>query len=170
MSTATRGASVVTSSSWNEDSSQTIQASGDDVPDEGGQGATDVPGHLDRHAPRLQDRAEQRGRRRLPVRAGDGDERVRKQPGAELDLGDDRDAASAGGDDRLGLGRHPGALHEQPDPVEHRVVPGAEPQLGLEAGDVHVRIGVVRDDLDPVPAKREHRGPAGAEETDDEHA
>ena len=64
----------------------------------------------------------------------------------------------------------PGLFTSEADPVERRVVPGAEPQLGLEAGDVHIRVGVVRHHLDLVPAKREHRGPAGAEETDDEYA
>ena len=63
------------SSSWKLESSQTTQASGSTSSDELAQRRADVPGR-----PRAEHRAEQLRRRRLPVRAGDADERVRQQP------------------------------------------------------------------------------------------
>ncbi len=67
-----------------------------DGADERRQRPADVPRDLDGHAAGLEDRAEQRGRRRLPVRPRDAEQRVRQEAGAELDLGDHRDAPRAG--------------------------------------------------------------------------
>ena len=171
VSTAIRGASVSTSSSWNEESSHTIQASGDACPTSDVSGRPMLPATSTGTLARLEDRAEQRGRRRLPVRAGDAEERIREQPRAELDLRDDRDAR-ARGRPTIGsaLGRHAGALDDEPDPVEQRVVPGAERSSASRPATSTSAIGVVGDDVAPRAAERVHRSPAGARETDDEHA
>ena len=54
--------------------------------DEARQRPPDVAGDLGRHAGGVEHRTEQRGRRRLAVRARDPEERVREHPCAELDL------------------------------------------------------------------------------------
>ena len=77
-----------------------------DGADERGERMTDVARHRSRPARCVEDRAEQRGRRRLSVRSGDADQRVGQQPGAELDLRDDADAARLAR--RLPVARHRG--------------------------------------------------------------
>ena len=87
-------------------------------------GAADVAGDLDGASGRAEDRAEQLGRRRLPVRAGDADQ-VRaggQQPIAELDLAPDGDAARAGAGDERRLGRYARALDHQFHPLEQRLL------------------------------------------------
>jgi hypothetical protein len=93
--TATSHASVWTSSSWKLESSQTIHEPSRRNEGGIGEGTTHVAGHLDLPAGRAEDRAEQLGRRRLPVRAGDADQARarRQQPVAELDLAPDGDVA-----------------------------------------------------------------------------
>ena len=88
-----------------------------------GERAADVAGDLDAAAGRAQDRAEQLGRRRLPVRAGHADQRVAvQQPVAELDLAPDRDAARTRSRGERRLGRHPGALHDELDTLQQRLL------------------------------------------------
>ena len=78
----------------------------------------DVPRHGDGHARLAVDLADQLRRRRLPVRTGDRDHRVRQQPPPELELAEhDHPALARGADDR-GLLRHAGALDERLDARE----------------------------------------------------
>ena len=126
------------------------------------------PGHLCRDAGGGEHGAEQRGRRRLAVRAGDADEAVSEQAGAELDLGDHLDAASAGGGDRRRVARHARALDDEPDAVEQRVAPRAQLDVGVEPGWISLLGCVVGDDLPAVTAKRGHSGAAGTGQAEDE--
>jgi hypothetical protein len=101
---------------------------------------------------RLEDRAEQPGRRRLPVRSGNSEDRVAEQPVAELDLAPDEDPAPARlGDERV-LAGHARALDQQLHAVERRVVFGhrALPGLSVDRGHGHA-----------VPLERVGGRPAG---------
>ena len=87
----------------------------------------DVSGDDDLAAGGAEDLAEQLGRRRLALRAGDADERTRReQAPAELDLRPDRDAASSRLDDERPLARHARVLDDELDAVE-------QPQIVLVA-------------------------------------
>ena len=96
----------------------------------------DVPGDDDLAAGGAEDLAEQLGRRRLSLRAGDADERTRReQAPAELDLRPDGDAASPRLDDERPLARHARVLHDELDTVEQtQVVFVAE--LGVDSHDL----------------------------------
>ena len=94
-STATRGRSVSTSSSWNDESSHTTHASGEAAPTSDVSGRPTLPATSTGRPAGAEDRAEQLGRRRLAVRAGDAEDRVREEPRAELDLAPHGDAARA---------------------------------------------------------------------------
>src|SRR5581483_859457 len=123
------------------------------------EGPADVAGDRDVAAGGAEDRAEQLGRRRLAVRAGDADEaRAREQAEAELDLAPDRDPARASGGDERRLARHARALDEEADAVEEREV-AVVPELPVGGDDVH-----------PAPLERGARGLARAREPEDEHA
>ncbi|MCZ7587592.1 MAG: hypothetical protein M5U27_01740 [Gaiella sp.] len=78
-----------------------------------GERSADVPRHLHVPSRRFEDRAQQRRRRRLPVRPGDADQRVRQEACAELDLRDHGNAACARGRHRLRRGRHAGTLDDE---------------------------------------------------------
>ena len=70
-----------------------------------------------------EDRAEQLGRRRLPVRARDADQRVAgEQPVAELDLAPDRDAARTRSRGERRRSRHARALDDELDTLEQRLL------------------------------------------------
>ena len=77
-----------------------------DRADEAAQRPPDVARHLDGPRGRLEDRAEERRRRRLPVRPRHPDDRVGEEPRAELDLRDHGHVARPGGLD--GRRRPPG--------------------------------------------------------------
>ena len=113
-----RGRSVSTSSSWNDESSQTIQASGGDLADERRQRAADVAGDLDRPSGRAEHRAEQLARRRLAVRArsrrGSGSARSRAPSSISLQTGMPRVARAR---DERRLARDARALHDELDPL-----------------------------------------------------
>jgi len=135
-------------------------------PGEAAHRGADVPGDRDRPARLAVDVAEQLDRRRLAVRARDGDELVGQQAPAQLELAEDRDAALAGGRDDRRLARHAGRLHDRPRMRQEREPVG--PHVGLEP----VRyVGAARiDGHDPLAA-RQQRAPGGdprAREPDDE--
>ena len=99
------------SSSWKDESSQTTSSPG----------SASIPVSARPTLPAVgnaEDRAEQLGRRRLAVRAGDADELDAEQPEAELDLAPDGDPARPrDADEQLAAG-HPRALHEHVHVVE----------------------------------------------------
>ena len=105
------------SSSWNDADLAHDPGVGGDLADERAQRATDVPGHLDGTTARAQDLAEKCRRRGLPVRPGDGEDRIREEPGAELELVPDRDTAGSGARDQGRLARTPGLFTTQIDPL-----------------------------------------------------
>ena len=149
--TAIRGRSSWTSSSWKLDSSQTTQAPAR-LSDELAQSAC-------RRCPavrRAEHRAEQLGRRRLPVRAGDADERVRQQrePRARSRSRPGSHARARRHERRLA--RHAGALDEHVDAVEQ-----------AEVGVVAER-PVGRDDLHAARLERRLRRPPGARQPEHE--
>ncbi len=80
----------------------------------------DIAGRGHGHTGRAVHRRDELGRRRLPVRARDRDQRVRQEPPAELELADHDDPAPAGCADDRGLAGHAGALDHGPDAVEQR--------------------------------------------------
>ena len=112
-----RGLKVSTSSSWKEESSQTIQASGASRADERGQRTADVAGDLDRLSGGAKDRAQELARRRLAVRPGDAEDRVRQEARTELDLAPDGDRTLARALDQQRLTRDSRALHDEIDPL-----------------------------------------------------
>ncbi len=123
-----------------------------DGSDELAQRGADVAGR-----PRAQHRAEQLRCGRLPVRAGDPDDRVREQARRELDLAPDRDPSlSRPGDERC-LAGHTGALDERVDTVEE-----------IEIGVVSER-SVGGDDRNAVRLERRLRRPPRARQAEHEH-
>ena len=152
-STAIRGRKRSTSSSWKLESSQTIHSSAGDVADELAERGADVPGGAG-----AEHRAEQLGRRRLAVRAGDADDRVREQSRRQLDLAPDGDPALARRHDERRLARHARALDQHLDAVEQgEILVVAERPVG-------------RDDLGAARLERGLRGPARAREPEHEDA
>ena len=139
-----------------------------------GERSPDVPGDLDPAPRRAQDRAEQLRRRRLSVRSGDPDQRVAvEQPVAELDLAPDRDAARAGSRGERRRGRHSGALHDELDTLQQRLLLRSGTNFDARLGEpARVGVGrpVGRDDLDPAPRERERRRLPGPREPDHERA
>jgi hypothetical protein len=123
---------------------------------ERGERAADVPCDLDGLGGSAEHRTDELHRRRLAVRAGDADERVREQARAELDLAPDRDAARARGRRQGGVAGDAGALDEHVDAVEHRGV-GIVSEAAI--GD---------DDLHPALLERRLRRLARAGEPHDE--
>ena len=113
----------------------------------------DVAGHRG-----AQHEAEPFRGRRLPVRAGDTDDRVRQQPGGELDLAPNGNLALARPRDERCLSRHPRALHEQTDVAKQ--------------GDVLVvpELPIGADDLHPTPLERPRRRKPRASEPEHENA
>ena len=75
-------------------------------------------------------------------------------------------AATTGG----AFAGHAGALDDEIDAVEERVVPGAEPDVTVDPGDVEVGVRVMgRRRSRPSPASAVDRRPARAREPEDEH-
>jgi hypothetical protein len=107
-----------------------LELEGGDLADDGGglrqpsderaQRRADVAGHRDR-PPRLAvDVADELGRRRLAVGAGDRDELVVDQPPRQLDLAQHRQPALARRGDDRSLRGHPGRLDHRVDVLERR--------------------------------------------------
>jgi hypothetical protein len=57
-------------------------------------------------------------------------------------------------DDGRCRGRDAGALHDEPDADEQRVVPGPERNARVHPVDVRRGVVVVHDDVDTLPAQR----------------
>ncbi len=90
----------------------------DRSPDEGGQRSADVSGDPDLDSGFAVDRAEQLGRRRLPVGSRHGEELAVQQPPAELEFTDHVEAAPQSLGDHRRLARDTRALDDRPHPVE----------------------------------------------------
>jgi hypothetical protein len=109
-----------------------------DGADEPAQRAPDVARNLDGPRGGLEHGTQECRRRRLPVRPRDPDERVHEQPRAELDLRDHRHVASPGRLHRRRSSRDAGALDDEADALEQRIVPtsrGARPGVDIGAVD-----------------------------------
>ena len=133
--------------------------------------AAHVAGHLDGTPGGAEDLAEQLGRRRLAVRAGDAQDRIAEQPRAELDLAPHGNAMLArSGDDRR-LRRNPGAFHEHVHGLDQRGVVRAESHfyaLGAKPPRVQLLVAVDRGDRHAAPDQREGGRLPGAGEPHDE--
>ena len=140
------------------------------VADETREWAADVAGDLGWHPGSVEHGAEQRGRRRLAVRPGDADDRVREQAGSELDLGDDGDAELTRSHNRRRLGRDAGALDDELDTEEERVAPLTDEDLAVDPADVEIAPGVVADDVAATGVEGGGSRAAGARQPDDENA
>ena len=97
-----------------------------DAADERAQRAADVPGDRDRASAGAQDLTQERRRGRLPVRPRDGEDRVRQEPRAELELVPDGYAACASARDQRCVAPDPGTLHHQIDPLQQRLLLASE--------------------------------------------
>ena len=138
-----------------------------------GERATDVARDQDVPVGGAEDRAEQLGRRRLPVGAGDADEACAcgQQPIAELDLAPDGNAARARTADERRLGRNARALDDQFDSLEQRLLLRSESEFDAEAVEpagVDVGRAVRRDDLNAARGERSRCREARPREPDDE--
>ena len=162
-STATRGRSVSTSSSWNEESSQTIQASGATLPTSDVSGRPMLPATSTGRPGRAEDRAEELRGRRLAVRARHAEDRVRQEPRAELDLaphGIARDRAPATSER---LARDARALHDADrSPVSN--VSSSRPRWTSTPSSRSLPasmrlVAVVPDDLRALPRRAPQRPP-----------
>ena len=138
---------------------------------ERGQRTADVPGDLDGPSGGAEDRAEKLGRGRLPVRAGDAEDRVREEPVAELDLAPHGQGTLARSGDERRLRRNPGAFHKQVHAVEQRGVVRAESNfyaLRPKPSRVELLVSVDREHGHAVPHERPRGGLPGAGEPEDE--
>ena len=102
-----------------------------------GESAADVSGDFDGPSRGAEDRAQQLGRRRLAVGAGDADETCarRQQPVAELDLAPDRDAVRVRAGDERRLRRHSRTLDQQIHPFEQRLLLRSETEFDAKAAE-----------------------------------
>ena len=120
--TAMRGRKLSMSSSWKLESSQTTRRR----PADGRRRDRRAGARRCRRPPpgarSAEDGAEQLARRRLPVRAGDPEHRLREEPRAELDLAPDGDAAARAPRARAATPRVPRALDDELDGVEQRLL------------------------------------------------
>ncbi len=140
--------------------------------DEARERPADVPRHFGGNARRGEDGAEQRGRRRLPVRAGDPENGVLEQAGAQLDLGDDRDTALPRRCYDRRVRRHARALDEEVDAVHELDAVAAQDDADaccLEPGRIDLLGAIVGDHLHTSVAQHLCRRPPRAREADDEH-
>ena len=122
-----------------------------DVADELAERSADVPGGAG-----AEHRAEQLGRRRLAVRPGHADDRVREQSRRQLDLTPDGDPPLARRHDERRFARNAGALDQHLDAVEQGEI--------LVVAERPVR----RHDLGTTRLERGLRGPARARQPEDE--
>ena len=104
--------------------------------------------------------AEQLARRRLAVRPGDAENRVRKEARAQLDLTPDGYPPLSRGHDEMRLAWYPWALDHSLDGVEQSLLLG--PEMEFDTGlskPAHVQVlgGVDADHFDPATAQRERR-------------
>ena len=120
----------------------------------------------------VEHRAEQRRRRRLAVRPGDPDIGFGEQPRSELDLRDDRDAASRAARTGGASAGTPGLLTTSVDAVEQRVAPTRRARISPSIPSTsRSSLGVVADDVGCHRALSAPRPrAAGARQPDDENA
>ena len=159
------------SSSWKLESSQTIHASSGIAPSSAVSGRPTLPATATGRPAARNIVAEELARRRLPVRAGDADQRVREQPRAELDLAPDGDAARARGGHEGRLARNAGALDQQVHVVDERGVFRAEDDFDAclaKPPGVELVVSVDADDAHAPACERERRGLARAREAEHE--
>jgi hypothetical protein len=88
-----------------------------DRPHKGCQRSADVACHLDLPVVRAKDLSQELARRRLAVGARDAEDGVREQACPQLDLAPHGDVARPRARDEQRLTRHPGALHDEIDPL-----------------------------------------------------
>ena len=145
-----------------------------DLADERAQRCPDVSRDSDGDIARAQDVRNQLDGRRLAVRAGNGDELIREQAPAELELAEHGHAARARlADDRV-LGRDAGALDERSRAIEQRrgVIGGSrEVQLDGARTQLVEAAGLAPVDADDDLAARgegERGGDSRARKPDDE--
>src|SRR6185312_77995 len=139
-----------------------------------GEGTTHVAGHLDLPAGCAEDRAEQLGRRRLPVRAGHADQARarREQPVAELDLAPDGEVARPRTRDQRRFGRYARTLDDEFHPFEQRLLLRSESEFDAEVAEpagIGVWRTISRDHLNAAPGERGGCRQPGPCEPDDEH-
>ncbi len=132
----------------------------------------DVARDRDLLAGGLEDRTEELGCRRLPVRAGHAQDGVRQQARAELDLAPDGHIALAGGLDELRVLRHSRALDDELNLVQDSKVVLAASHLDARVREsLGVHLGAIdADHLDRPPSQCERSRPPGAGEPQHEHA
>ncbi len=123
-------------------------------------------------AVRSHDRADQLGRRRLPVRARDAHVGLTDQAGSELDLAPHREAPMPRGGDEGGLARDPGAFHEELHVFQERAVV-VRAQSNFDAcaakpSGVEARVSVDADDPHAAAGERERGRLPGARQAQDE--
>ncbi len=121
----------------------------------------DVAGDLDGYAAGTEDLADELGGRRLAVRAGDADDRARREePRAQLDLAPHRESGRPRSADERRLAGHPRALHQHVGAIERGRRDLAQPDLGPglgQLGRVQPLVAIDRDDLHPAPPQRQRR-------------
>ena len=138
---------------------------------ETGQRAADVAGDRDRLAGRAEDLAQELAGRRLAVRPGDPEERVRQEARAELDLAPDGHAPRARGGHEGYLARDTGALDQQVHVVDERGVLRAQDDFDAvlaKPPGVQLVVPVDADDPDAAARERERRSLARAGQAEDE--
>ena len=159
------------SSSWKLESSQTIHVSSEIEPSRPVSGRPDVAGHGHRTAGGPEHFAQELARRRLAVRSGDPEQRIREDPGAELDLAPDGDSARARGGNEGGLARNAGALDQQVHVVDEHGVLRAQDDFDAALAKppgVELAVSVDADDAHSTPDQCERRRLARAREAEDE--
>jgi hypothetical protein len=115
--------------------------------------------------------SEELARRRLPVRAGDAEDRVVEQPRAQLDLAPDGNTTLSSGRDERRVGRYPWALDQDVHSLQQRVL--VCPQPNFDAGrreppHIHVLVLVDGEDALATPGKRQRCRLPRAREPEDE--
>ena len=161
------------SSSWNDPDLADDPGVRLDRADERAQRAPDVARDLDRPPVGAEHLAEKRRRRRLSVRPGDRDDRVREESRTELELVPDRNAASASSRDQRRVGPDSGTLDDQIDPLCQRLLLASHVNFDAtltEPSRVRRLVEGEGDDVGACVHQRVRRGRAGTREADDENA
>ena len=160
------------SSSWKLESSQTIQASAASAPSSPVSGRPTFPATATGRLGGAEDRAEELARRRLPVRAGDADERVGRGAAsrARSRSRSCRPRARAAATRGASLGT-PGLLTSRS--TSSRSAGSSAPRTTstpccAKPPGVELLVPVDADDADAPPCERERRGLARAGEAEDE--
>ena len=124
------------------------------------QRAADVPRDLDLAASGAKHRAQKLRRRRLAVRPGDAEQRVRKEAGAELDLAPYGELALARAADQRRFARDARALDDEIDPLEQRLLLASEVDFDAQLAEpsrVERLVAVESDDARAATEERLRR-------------